>query len=553
MKKDILEELTIFLEVYKCIDLENQDKFLIFEKLKKKLKESNPEISDILEIKNEDEIRLKLMGLILSRVLPFFKNEKNLLDEETINDLIILSKNRNAEKNFYDKLNKIYEHLSFEKKRRNLNYHISKQVNYSEINYSVSYLIQEFSSGRMKMPKYQRDYVWTIDQASELILSLLRGIPIPKLYGYNDYDETLNKNIKLIIDGQQRITSILMWFYGIFPKFKIRTINYSEYMSEIVKLCNYYYYPDSYRQEANRKQSEEERLDMLEQIENAKQTLESKYKLNLNASFLANIAGENSEFEKTDISYRSSKSILTPKEKQDLLDKELGFVIVKGEKTSETVDIFRLYNSAGTQLSEQEIRNGIYYRNELYKLINQFNEETGRQPKTNKIIHKNWNNIKPRDTYKNDVKQLFHMLACVHDLKKYNTSDFENLLNSNKNIDILTEKREELINNYSAVISNENKNSLKLRSEFETITNFFELKFNNKNIPKNIKAYTALFIILKKLELLNKDLDYKKITIPCEIICCKNENSKKSYISFEYLRKIYKILKLKGVLNEFKK
>jgi uncharacterized protein with ParB-like and HNH nuclease domain len=53
----------------------------------------------------------------------------------------------------------------------------------------------------IEIPTYQRNYVWTIKQASLLIESFLLGLPVPQAFFYID-DEHKN----LVIDGQQRIT-----------------------------------------------------------------------------------------------------------------------------------------------------------------------------------------------------------------------------------------------------------------------------------------------------------------------------------------------------------
>lgn len=53
-------------------------------------------------------------------------------------------------------------------------------------------------------PDYQRKYVYNDKQASRLIESILIGIPIPVVYLCEEDD-----NVYTVIDGQQRITSLL--------------------------------------------------------------------------------------------------------------------------------------------------------------------------------------------------------------------------------------------------------------------------------------------------------------------------------------------------------
>ena len=61
------------------------------------------------------------------------------------------------------------------------------------------------------IPDFQRNFVWTIRQASLLIDSFLSGLPIPQLFFYIDRD-----NKSLVVDGQQRILSVIFFLEGYF-------------------------------------------------------------------------------------------------------------------------------------------------------------------------------------------------------------------------------------------------------------------------------------------------------------------------------------------------
>jgi uncharacterized protein with ParB-like and HNH nuclease domain len=63
------------------------------------------------------------------------------------------------------------------------------------------------------IPDFQRDYVWSINQASLLIESFLIGLPVPQVFFYVDDD---NRN--LVIDGQQRLLTVFYYFEGFFGK-----------------------------------------------------------------------------------------------------------------------------------------------------------------------------------------------------------------------------------------------------------------------------------------------------------------------------------------------
>ena len=61
------------------------------------------------------------------------------------------------------------------------------------------------------IPGYQRNFVWSKKQASLLIESFLIGLPVPQVFLYVNDDNKYE-----VIDGQQRITSIIYYFSGFF-------------------------------------------------------------------------------------------------------------------------------------------------------------------------------------------------------------------------------------------------------------------------------------------------------------------------------------------------
>jgi uncharacterized protein with ParB-like and HNH nuclease domain len=77
--------------------------------------------------------------------------------------------------------------------------------------FTLSGIYDMWKDGDITIPEFQREFVWTIRQASLLIESFLCGLPVPSVFFYID-DE--NKN--LVIDGQQRILSTVFYFDGLF-------------------------------------------------------------------------------------------------------------------------------------------------------------------------------------------------------------------------------------------------------------------------------------------------------------------------------------------------
>ena len=106
-------------------------------------------------------------------------------------------------------------------------YNMENKVYYGE--YSLDYWIRLILSKNIILPEYQRNFSWTDEKRKKLILSLQNKEFIPPvIIGSFSKDEE-NKN--LLIDGQQRLTSILLTFLGYFPdretyKKDIRTKKY---------------------------------------------------------------------------------------------------------------------------------------------------------------------------------------------------------------------------------------------------------------------------------------------------------------------------------------
>ena len=77
--------------------------------------------------------------------------------------------------------------------------------------FTLSGIAQMWKDGDIEIPSFQREFVWTIKQSSLLIDSFLCGLPVPPVFFYIDEE---NKN--LVIDGQQRILSVVFFLGGYF-------------------------------------------------------------------------------------------------------------------------------------------------------------------------------------------------------------------------------------------------------------------------------------------------------------------------------------------------
>jgi hypothetical protein len=81
--------------------------------------------------------------------------------------------------------------------------------------YDVEGLVKRLKRGDIFIPPFQRDYVWNQAEASRLVESLLLGLPVPGVFLAKENDS----NKLSVIDGQQRLKSLLFFYEGFFnPK-----------------------------------------------------------------------------------------------------------------------------------------------------------------------------------------------------------------------------------------------------------------------------------------------------------------------------------------------
>jgi uncharacterized protein with ParB-like and HNH nuclease domain len=92
----------------------------------------------------------------------------------------------------------------------------------------ISTVLDHIDSGHMALPEFQRGYVWNRDQVRALFDSLYRRHPIGGLLVWATESQSANHRgeaqlaagiVKLLLDGQQRITSLYGVVRGHAPQF----------------------------------------------------------------------------------------------------------------------------------------------------------------------------------------------------------------------------------------------------------------------------------------------------------------------------------------------
>lgn len=87
------------------------------------------------------------------------------------------------------------------------------QIFTSGADFDVDGLVKRFDRGDIFRPEFQRNFVWTIRQASRFVESILLGLPIPSVFLYRE--ERTQK--LLIVDGLQRLTTVHAYKKGRLP------------------------------------------------------------------------------------------------------------------------------------------------------------------------------------------------------------------------------------------------------------------------------------------------------------------------------------------------
>ncbi len=93
----------------------------------------------------------------------------------------------------------------------------------------VNELLDDIRNRDLVLPEFQREYVWTKEQAKQLLVSLIKGYPVgslllwktsepPDLKNYNTPSESVG-TVQVLLDGQQRLTTLYLLLTGQIPPY----------------------------------------------------------------------------------------------------------------------------------------------------------------------------------------------------------------------------------------------------------------------------------------------------------------------------------------------
>lgn len=93
---------------------------------------------------------------------------------------------------------------------------IAETVRYNITSYGADFdvegLVRRVTRGSIFVPGFQRGFIWSLQQSSRFVESLLLGLPVPGIFLAQDP----NTEKLMVIDGQQRLRTLQFFYSGVF-------------------------------------------------------------------------------------------------------------------------------------------------------------------------------------------------------------------------------------------------------------------------------------------------------------------------------------------------
>ncbi len=324
--------------------------------------------------------------------------------------------------------------------------------------FNISTLFSLIDNGVIKMPPFQRNYVWDEKRASKLIESIILGLPVPQVFLYEQ-----GKNSFYVIDGQQRLLSIYFFMKQRFPTKDGKAI-LRQYLTGDTKIDSKILSDDKYFKNFSLKLP----------------SLTSKEKNKF----------DNLKFETLD-EYKYTFEIL----------RTIRSVVIKQNEPdddSAIYEIFNRLNTGGQNLSPQEIRMSLYY-SDFYKKLFEINNI----PQWRALLCQE--NI---DIHFKDIEILLRSFAMLFEYEEYsspmgkflNTFSKKANLFSNETITYLYDLFVSFLNSCSNLEKNifRTKNNQFSISLFESVFVATAKPFFNKRATIEVKITNNSIIELKE-------------------------------------------------------
>lgn len=273
---------------------------------------------------------------------------------------------------------------------------LNANINYNSRSLQIDSVLKSLTDGYYVIPRFQRRYVWNKEKVAYLALSIIKNIPIPPLYLYLDQ----GTRQQYVLDGQQRLISVFLYFNDLAYSRSDNAINFGEVARLNDKLRSLE--KEKLALDSEQKSSQKAK-ELNKEIKTICNILEKEHGMK-RCSYVVGMTEKGSNEKKDlDISYSKFE-----KKSQDFLLRqalEITLVDCRDENPQKIYAyIFKLLNSAGKILGSQEIRNGVYWRTNLYGRLYELNM-------SNAVWRKIYGKI---SIYSKDIEILLKALALAH-------------------------------------------------------------------------------------------------------------------------------------------
>jgi uncharacterized protein with ParB-like and HNH nuclease domain len=324
-------------------------------------------------------------------------------------------------------------------------------ISASPNDFNIKTLFDFIHSGIVKIPGFQRNYVWDIKRASKLIESIIIGIPIPQIFLFEE-----DRNKFIVIDGQQRYMTIYYYMKKRFPRgdkrFELRQI-----FDENAGI------PDSILND------NEYFVDFNLKLSDSKPGTKNKYN-KLNYFTLDDV-------DKVTFDLRTIRNIIIKQNSPD-------------DGNSVVFEIFNRLNSGGVNLKPQEIRTSLFHSN-FYDNLYSIN------------LDPSWRQLTPQkepDIHMKDIEILLRGFAMLIMKDEYSPSMTKFLNRFSLHIKKFPQENIQYLN--------------QLFNTFVQYCHNLDTKlFFNKSGRFNISVYESIFYALCKDAFSRKDLLIRQVGI----------------------------------------
>jgi hypothetical protein len=244
-------------------------------------------------------------------------------------------------------------------------------LNSTPNDFNVLTVFNFIESGAVKIPGFQRAYVWDLRRASKLIESLIIGLPVPQVFLYEE-----GRNSFLVIDGQQRLMTIYYFMKQRFPR-KDKRAELRRILNEESRIPDEILHNDDY--------FENFRLQLADTSSGA-------------ANKFARLSYSTLGDYKTQFDLRTIRNMIIKQ--------------VRPSGDNSIYEIFNRLNTGGINLTPQEIRSSLYHSN-FSAVLSRLN------------MNETWRRLIGReelDLHMRDIEFLLRAVAVARDSDSYSPS-----------------------------------------------------------------------------------------------------------------------------------